>query len=863
MTLERRLLAATLVFLGISTANAQWADLTVDFQSDEQSPVLWGITDGDGYGHEVLLADLNGDGLADVVTAARGALGPSDERGDATGEVSIRFGSKSWPTTIDLSTAPANVILYGVTPGDSLSRQMRAADLNGDGRLDLILGVSTGDGPSNARAGAGEVYVVFGRASWPSSIDLLSSDPSTTRADITIFGAEAGDQLGRTLEVGDVNGDTYPDLVIGAPSADGNNNAKPECGDVVVLFGPFTAGTRDLSLTQQLPNVRIYGIDNLDAYGRGLAVADFNGDGRADIAIGAPTGDGPGASPGTRADSGEVAIVYGATSLPLEINLATSNPVRIFGDRTGDQTGLALAAGKLDGDTFADLVFGSPLADGPPPGYARSSAGRVDLVVGSASLPLSIDLNGAGTSVRLYGADAGDQVGDRVVAGNVNGKDTYFDSGCSCNVDRFLDDVVAGAPGADGPDSLVPARTLAGEVYVLNGQDKVFEPFPATFDLNDFATGNVDALFHGRDALDSIGQSLATGDVNGDGIREIAIGVAEADGPDDGLGPIVDNERPDAGEVWIVSTVDADFDGRRNIADNCPLISNINQFDNDVDGVGNSCDNCSAVANADQLNTDGDAQGNACDTDDDNDGVADGTDNCPLVSNASQTNGDGDLFGDACDNCPAASDNTQADLDLDGQGDVCDADDDNDGDPDAADNCPRVDNPDQANTDGDLFGNSCDNCTTVSNNTQTDGDLDGRGDACDNCLGIANASQTDTDGDADGDACDNCITVSNANQADGDLDGRGDSCDNCAAVVNADQSNSDGDNLGNACDNCPNHANNTQADGDADLRGDACDNCVNASNPTQADLDLDGVGDACDTDDDGDTVLDASDNCPS
>jgi hypothetical protein len=866
MTFERRLLAAvglaaTVTVLPFATANAQWADLTVDLQSDDQSPVLWGISDNDGYGHEVLFADVNGDGIADVIAGARGARGPNDERGDGTGEVSIRFGSKSWPNSIDLSTVPANVVIYGVGVLDAFPRAITSGDLNGDGLQDLVFGVTSADGPGNSRFAAGEVYVLFGRTSWPASIDLLAADASTTKADITIFGAEAGDQLGRTVAVADVNADTYPDLVIGVPSGDGNNNAKPECGEVAVLFGPFTAGTRDLAVTQQLPNVRIYGADTQDAYGRSLAVGDFNGDGIADIAMGAPTADGPGAAPGTRADAGEVAIVYGSASLPGEINLATASPVLVYGARAGDGLGLSLAAGNINGDAFADLAMGSPLADGPGPSFSRSSAGRVDLFFGSASLPLANDLATAGTSVPLYGADAGDQFGDRVVLGNVSGKDTYFDPGCTCNVDRFLDDLVAGAPGADGPDTLVPARTLAGEVYVLNGQDKILDPFPAFYDLNDFATGNVDALIHGRDVLDSIGQTLATGDVNGDGVREIAIGVAEADGPDDGLGPIADNQRPDSGELWIVSSVDTDFDGRRNIADNCPTTSNINQFDNDADGVGNTCDNCSGVANADQVNSDNDAQGNACDTDDDNDGVADGADNCPLISNVSQANGDGDTLGDACDNCPGASNSTQADLDRDGQGDACDTDDDNDGDLDTADNCPTIDNPDQANTDGDALGNACDNCLTVQNNGQQDGDLDGDGDACDNCLTIQNATQSDADGDGKGDLCDNCVSVSNASQTDGDGDGRGDSCDNCSALANADQANSDGDNYGNACDNCPAAANNTQADGDLDGDGDACDNCVTTANADQADLDLDGVGNACDADDDGDTVADASDNC--
>jgi hypothetical protein len=835
--------------LAIRLANAQFAGTEVDLSTDVQDFTAWGTTDADATGSAVLVADLNADGIPDLITAARGADGPSDTRGEFTGEVDIRFGTRIYGRTQDfLATAP-NVIIYGVGANDQLARSLAAGDLNGDGKADLVLGVPVADGPSDGRPAGGEVYVLYGRASWPATIDLKNADPATTNADVTIFGAAADDQLGRAVAVGDVNGDGRADLVASAFLADANGF---DSGAVYVFYGNLASARIDLATTAA--SVKLTGPDADDGAGRTLALGDVNGDGLKDILVGIPGGDGPAADP--RTESGEVRIVFGSASLPATIALATASNVILYGASSGNGTAaVGLVAGNLNGDAYHDVAIGVDFADGP--GGARSGAGEVDVLYGSAAWPATIDLKTTAPNVRIYGSDAGDRLGEGLALGSLNGADDYGGGPIT------MDDLVIGAPGADGPPSLPGGRDAAGEVYVLFGQSQANDPFPATIDLHDFSSSViVDTIFYGRDASDALGAQLAAGDANGDGIGEILLGVPDADGPDDGPGGNADNQKNGAGEIWLVSAFDKDGDGRRQLGDNCPTTYNPNQFDTDVDGVGNSCDNCQSTANADQANHDADASGDACDTDDDNDGVLDGADNCPITSNVSQANADGDTLGDACDNCPSVTNPTQADFDGDGQGDACDGDDDNDGVLDGTDNCPFVQNASQTNGDGDTYGDACDNCVSTSNASQADGDGDGRGDACDNCASISNASQVDGDGDGRGDVCDNCVSTSNASQTDGDGDGRGDACDNCASTANADQSDSDADGRGNACDNCPGAANANQADADTDGRGDVCDNCVNAANPTQADNDLDGTGDACDADRDGDGIANGSDNCP-
>lgn len=255
----------------------------------------------------------------------------------------------------------------------------------------------------------------------------------------------------------------------------------------------------------------------------------------------------------------------------------------------------------------------------------------------------------------------------------------------------------------------------------------------------------------------------------------------------------------------LVLRRDGDRDGRFDLEDNCPTVSNRDQSDLDRDGLGDACDRCPIDATNDA----------------DGDGTCENVDDCPGLANADQLDADHDAKGDACDACPA---DPTDDADRDG---VCQN----------ADSCPAVANPGQEDQDLDGLGDACDPCLREPRN---DADGDGLCEDLDVCPGVPDPAQIDTDADGRGDACDPC-TRDPAN--DEDDDGICGDVDLCPRAADTDQADRDGDGTGDACDACPD-----DKDDDFDRDGFCADrdDCPTQFDPDQADRDQDGLGDACD-----------------
>ena len=489
--------------------------------TDEYEPVDLGRLDGangftlngidrqDYSGFSVSSAgDVNGDGYDDLIIGAwRG-----DPNGNDSGESYVVYGGASAAGALDLSTLDGSngFILNGVSGSDQSGRSVSSAgDVNGDGYDDLIIGGHRAQSGGSSRAG--EAYVVYGGASAPGTGGMLNLSALDGSNGFTLNGSDFSDYAGRSVSsAGDVNGDGYDDLVIGAYRADPNGQNS---GETYVVYGgpgaPGTDGVLALSDLDGANGFTLNGVDRRDESGFSVSSAgDVNGDGYDDLIIGADVADPNGES------SGEAYVVYGGATGTERVrelsDLDGTNGFILNGIDANDQSGRSVSsAGDVNGDGYDDLIIGAFNAD--PNG---DNSGETYVVYGGAGAPgingvLELSALDGTNGFTLAGIDTTDRSGVSVSsAGDVNG-DGY-------------DDLIIGASSAD------PNGNNSGETYVVYGGARA----PGTAGVLELSTlnGTDGFVLIGAGANDRSGTSVSSaGDVNGDGYDDLIIG---ADGGD-------------------------------------------------------------------------------------------------------------------------------------------------------------------------------------------------------------------------------------------------------------------------------------------------------------------------------------------
>jgi hypothetical protein len=308
--------------------------------------------------------------------------------------------------TIDLLTE-ANIRVHGAAAKDLAGLAVAGAgDANGDGRSDVLVGARLAD--NNDRTDSGSAYLVFGQAS-PTLLDLASLGGAGYRID----GAGANHSAGLAVAgAGDVNGDGRADVLVGAPGADNNN--RTFSGSAYLVFGKTDTTRIDLANIGGA-GYRIDGAAAGDLAGIGVAGAgDVNGDGRADVVVGAFTADN-----NNRTFSGSAYLVFGkADTAAIDLASLGGAGYRIDGAAADDFAGRSVAgAGDVNGDGRADVLVGAAEADNND----RADSGSAYLVFGKTDTA-AVDLANIGSAgYRIDGATAGSRAGVVAGAGDVNG----------------------------------------------------------------------------------------------------------------------------------------------------------------------------------------------------------------------------------------------------------------------------------------------------------------------------------------------------------------------------------------------------------------------------------------------------------
>lgn len=432
------------------------------------------------FGYAVASAgDTNGDGMSDILIGAPNTTNGHDREGRA-----YLFSTKtgSLDTIADWTREPQEAVAFF---GSSLAG---VGDVNGDGRGDVLVGAYY-YGPTDE----GMVWGYLGQSS-----GSLGNSAWSLRGTQAGNPMGNGEQLGTVVApAGDMNGDGYADVLIAAPGWDTADSVN--AGHVMVHYSSasgFDASRKELSV----------GADGSWTGHSTSAVGDANGDGYADVAVassnasskvyfgGNITGfvDRPEASHLASAGDlngdgrAEMLLSHRETALvesadrPQEVQLGPSVDLSDMVPLAGFGRGVAIC--DADNDGYSDLIAGTPVFDDGQP-----RAGKVSLYAGSSS--------GLSSNVS-YSATGG------VVDGT-------FGTSIACadfNGDGYADLAVGSSGYSNG-------QTNEGRVSIIHGQSGWFAATPAR-------------LLESNKAISRFSESMATGDVNGDGFMDLAISAS-------------------------------------------------------------------------------------------------------------------------------------------------------------------------------------------------------------------------------------------------------------------------------------------------------------------------------------------------
>ncbi|MDP2313453.1 MAG: MopE-related protein [Pseudomonadota bacterium] len=349
--------------------------------------------------------------------------------------------------TEDLADADAKI--YSDSANYDAARVVDVGDIDADGFDDLVVATMYADGYN------GGAYVLYG----PIAAGTATLDDAGYR----IRGARATYAAGRSIGVGDVDGDGFEDVAVGAP--DGTDKEW-------IMFGPITG---DVDLLDA--EILYEGVVNSEA-GHGSDLADVNGDGVADAVIGAYEDATGGYAAGT------VFIDYGPLSAGT-YDLADDTDAQLIGEVASAYAGRYIRAGEdVDGDGMGDILAAAPYANSAGP-----YSGTAYLVYGGVTGDLDL---GSADGI-LLGEGPGDYAGEELTLGDVDG-------------DGLADVIVGSYNGAAG--------SYAGAAYVVYG------PASGTTDL-----GSADVILRGERANQYVGLGLAVEDLDADGVGELVVGA--------------------------------------------------------------------------------------------------------------------------------------------------------------------------------------------------------------------------------------------------------------------------------------------------------------------------------------------------
>ncbi len=312
-------------------------------------------------------------------------------------------------------------------------------------------------------------------------VNTLDPDTNLSSNDASFLGESSNSYSGVAVAIiGDVNNDSYDDILIGASGYNSNT------GKAYLILGrqDVTQWNGSNPLDLNYANGSATGEATQNNFGISVAgVGDINNDGLTDFAIGAT---------GISGYMGKTYLYFGRNSLSTLGNPNAS----LIGEHIGDYSGYSIAgAGDVNGDGFDDILIGAPLKEDP--------VGKIYLVLGRETSKWTLAMPLSEANASFLGEDAGDSAGSSLAGiGDINNDG---------NDDFLIGEWGADAGGAD-----------AGMVYLMLGRTNVTQ----WNNSDPLSLSYANATFIGETANAEAGYSVTgVGDVNKDGFPDILIGA--------------------------------------------------------------------------------------------------------------------------------------------------------------------------------------------------------------------------------------------------------------------------------------------------------------------------------------------------
>lgn len=329
-----------------------WSEKNIDLLYRSADFTMYGVEDGDAFGLSMETADINSDKIDDLLVSAPFS---SSTSGEGSGNVYVFYGRFSGIYFYPSFSSNADIVFHGQVKNERFGASMAAGDINGDKRVDLLIGAYY-SGIQNMDK-TGRVYIYENK-----KFERIVNKPTNV-----VNGIFDNEWFGFSIATGDINNDGNKDFAISAFPYEGPKNKSR----VALYYGRSDFSKKNVKVIS--PDFVIENPLNEILLGAKVLMEDMDGDGLSEVIVGAP-----GIGNSVSLKEGNVYVVNIDEKKSRYSMRKNEFSSVIHGENSDDWFGFSLDTVDFNGDSKKDLLIGSRYSDFPN----RINAGKAFVFFG-------------------------------------------------------------------------------------------------------------------------------------------------------------------------------------------------------------------------------------------------------------------------------------------------------------------------------------------------------------------------------------------------------------------------------------------------------------------------------------------------